>query len=698
MPRSRSVFRALHISSLLFLFGLGVMSVSFPRLPLFPCLTSSQASSFRSLTFSRRVLLFARAAKVRCLSRGVLSCSYFRCVFRCGGRRYPFCFILACPARRLAPTDLCSRYVFSLVFFLLSSEFSFVSKGRLCPLLPTLPLILFFPFPGPLVLFLSLLPYLVCVYSLPPICLPTHLLLCPPPLFIASPSLDGAGFGAPPAAFDSAVAPGVCPSLSVPPSIHLSAESHACSSVPGPPASASRPSRSKSSTAPSPSPRHNPAPKRPAVSKLSTKSSGSASKSRGVLNVKQVTGSNVFLRQLPLDLITLPGLRTLLIGHKVRGRSNRSRDFWISLLKSHECTPECELLTYEVEHLVSGTAPAVESPSDEEVKAAVGDLINKHLKTDDKFPPSISRTIKDTVITKWLDYFSNQSMKMVVCSVCSERLLESQTELDPLSPDLLQLLSNPSLPPGLHPTGYDFERLHCAILDPQGIVKDSDGATQFVVCKSCSSYLSKSRLPPLSLANDNYLGFDCVPDHIRSLFETATPVELSLVSRYRVRCTVHKYSSKTNSADAANSAGSPSYAPSQRYNVGNTITFANECSSLLSILPPPAEALGETICVMFIGSVYPSPEEIQKMTPLLARRNVVWKLLNWLKDNHFGYKDVVLSRTNLDAILPNEDPSIPTGVFISHLPSTARETESSGYTNDQMKFHWVPRFLRHLMV
>lgn len=90
-----------------------------------------------------------------------------------------------------------------------------------------------------------------------------------------------------------------------------------------------------------------------------------------------------------------------------------------------------------------------------------------------------------------------------------------------------------------------------------------------------------------------------------------------------------------------------------------------------------------SICVTFIGSVYPSPDEIQKMTPLLAQRNVIWDLLNRLKDNHSGYKDVVLSCTNLDTVLPNEDPSIPTGIFISHLLSTACETESSGYTNDQ---------------
>ncbi|KIO18010.1 hypothetical protein M407DRAFT_84394, partial [Tulasnella calospora MUT 4182] len=115
---------------------------------------------------------------------------------------------------------------------------------------------------------------------------------------------------------------------------------------------------------------------------------------------------------------------------------------------------------------------------------------------------------------------------------------------------------------------------------------------------------------------------------------------------------------------------------------GNTITFANECSSLLSILPPPKEVLGETICVLFVGSVYPSPEEIQKMTPLLARRRVVWELLTWLKDNHSGYKDVTLSTANLDALLPFDDPSVPNGVFLSHLPSAPRDAESSGYSNE----------------
>lgn len=267
-------------------------------------------------------------------------------------------------------------------------------------------------------------------------------------------------------------------------------------------------------------------------------------------------------------------------------------------------------------------------------------------------------------------------MHMVVCAVCSERLLASQTDLMILTDEQLVVLQNPSLPSNIPPQGYDFEAFNKAILNSQGSAEVNSGEEKLVVCKSCSGFLSKLELPPLALANDNFLGQDCIPPHIRDLFANARPIELSLISRYRVHCTIHKYSANQ---DPSSTNG----APSQCYMHGNTITFANECSSLLSILPPPKEVVGEKICVLFVGSVYPSPDDIMKMTPLLARRHVVWELLTWLKDNHSGYKDVTISGSNLDALLPNNNPTVPDGVFISHLPSTARDAESSGYTNEQ---------------
>ncbi|KAG8909417.1 hypothetical protein FRC01_006955, partial [Tulasnella sp. 417] len=187
-------------------------------------------------------------------------------------------------------------------------------------------------------------------------------------------------------AFNATGAPGAPPFFPVSPFLQSLSSPYTSSSVHNSSSGPSRPSPLKSSTVPSSSPRHNPAPKRPSRSVPSAKPIDS-SKARGVLNVKQVPGSTVFLHDLLLELITLAGLRTLLISHKVRGRSaRRARDHWISLLRSHECTLDCVSLSYEVEHSVTDTAPASKSPSNDEVKSAVADLINKHLKTDRATP------------------------------------------------------------------------------------------------------------------------------------------------------------------------------------------------------------------------------------------------------------------------------------------------------------------------
>lgn len=112
---------------------------------------------------------------------------------------------------------------------------------------------------------------------------------------------------------------------------------------------------------------------------------------------------------------------------------------------------------------------------------------------------------------------------------------------------------------------------------------------------------------------------------------------------------------------------------------GNTITFTNECDTLLNVLPPTSEVVGETICAMFVGSVYRSPEDLRRFTPILARRNVVYELLKWLKINNPFYKDVEISMENLDALLPNDDASVPVGISLRHIASTVKEAESSNY-------------------
>ncbi|EJD54967.1 hypothetical protein AURDEDRAFT_50129, partial [Auricularia subglabra TFB-10046 SS5] len=176
------------------------------------------------------------------------------------------------------------------------------------------------------------------------------------------------------------------------------------------------------------------------------------------------------------------------------------------------------------------------------------------------------------------------------------------------------------------------------------------------------------------MANNNYLGRDCVPAHIRRLLLSATPIELSLIARYRVRCTIYKFSRKK---------GSPQYgrpdATSQHYSHGNAVCFANGNSKLLSMLPPSPAEIRDTVAVIFVGNVMPAPEEIEKMTPLLVRRHVVETLLRWLKENNPYYSDVVISLENLELLAQKDENGYPVMLDVQLVQSEATEVPSSSY-------------------
>ncbi|KAF9470700.1 hypothetical protein BDN70DRAFT_821011, partial [Pholiota conissans] len=76
--------------------------------------------------------------------------------------------------------------------------------------------------------------------------------------------------------------------------------------------------------------------------------------------------------------------------------------------------------------------------------------------------------------------------------------------------------------------------------------------------------------------------------------------------------------------------------------------FANPTVSVYNILPPSREELSEVLAFVFIGSVRPNEEEIQR-TPMLVRRNKVAKALEWLKLNHIDYADLQISKENLES-------------------------------------------------
>lgn len=89
---------------------------------------------------------------------------------------------------------------------------------------------------------------------------------------------------------------------------------------------------------------------------------------------------------MPLDLIIKESLRTLLIAHNVDRHNKRKKDDWIVLIRDHVCTLECDGLTYVVEHSCPEPAKEPEIPSDEAVKHAVAELIDRKLGSRRIFP------------------------------------------------------------------------------------------------------------------------------------------------------------------------------------------------------------------------------------------------------------------------------------------------------------------------
>lgn len=382
------------------------------------------------------------------------------------------------------------------------------------------------------------------------------------------------------------------------------------------------------------------------------------------------TQGSVTFSDLPLLLLNGNSLALALTSHNVsRGlghRNQRTRRVpdLLAIAQAHVCTAMCQTQRFVLSHDLS--SPSEDSADD--VRKRLEGLLTKRVLN--KFPRKLSEDRKNEIVKAWLDRFSNASLEQVTCAVCSERLLRSQTKTQTLSDAQLSLLCNENIRTLFEPESSAQAVFNGAILNLAGHEPTEAEPHGLITCTSCSGHLAKMQLPPLALANDNYLGHAHLPPRIKELFAKATPVELSLIARYRVRCTIHKFSARDGDSAAF----------SQRYMKGNTITFTN---TLLNVLPPTSEVVGDTICVMFVGSVYPSPDDLKRFTPILARRHVVYELLQWLKKNNAFYKDVEISMKNLDALLPNSEASIPTGISLRHISSTVKEAESSGYVQEE---------------
>ncbi|KAJ3564754.1 hypothetical protein NP233_g8085 [Leucocoprinus birnbaumii] len=231
------------------------------------------------------------------------------------------------------------------------------------------------------------------------------------------------------------------------------------------------------------------------------------------------------------------------------------------------------------------------------------------------FPPKpASAPLIERIIRSFCQGLQPANFEETGCAACGQlMLLKNALKLD-LVKDYLHLLEEDGV--RRRERLSDADAIECI----PGPVLDPD--SQFV-CVSCHNYLLNNMRPPFSYANGFWLG--PVPGCLTDL----TFTEKLLISRVRHnRCVVRV--SRSGRAKL----------------VANVIAFDNPTVELYQKLPPSRADLSEVLAFIFLGSVRPTPEELQR-TPMLVRRNKVSEALNWLKLNHTGYRDLVISSDNL---------------------------------------------------
>ena len=275
---------------------------------------------------------------------------------------------------------------------------------------------------------------------------------------------------------------------------------------------------------------------------------------------------------------------------------------------------------------------------------------NSAVTPKDDWPSIVSPTLKDKIAENFRKETSSDSdhLRSFICCSCSvsafvdEQVIVDQTTVN------LSCLQHPhtrlfGMPADLHNmSNVHLEPTHLSdgiLLDCRGI-SDNDS---LLFCKDCYSHIKRSKTPPHSLANHLLLGD--VPPELQSL----SPVEETLIARCRAKAFIVQLKAEDHIA----------LPNTQRGMHGHIIIYPQKPDNLLNVLPSSATDVSTPICVVFIGSQWPTREWLRnKAKPLIVRRERIQAALLWLKNNNELYRDILIDEMALtglpeDDILPN---------------------------------------------
>jgi hypothetical protein len=279
------------------------------------------------------------------------------------------------------------------------------------------------------------------------------------------------------------------------------------------------------------------------------------------------------------------------------------------------------------------------------------------------WPQRIPYAEKANIIHDFRSLTSSKVLKSFTCASCAERVRDINRADIPITDINLDLLySHVSPACDAPPLPFTDGPLRGVLVDPSGVIHQSDGSTCLSLCVSCKSALSRNKLPRFSLANLNVLG--TVPPELQDL----TLVEELIVARCRAKLCIVKLQDHRDDVEL------PTV---QRGIKGHVIVFPQHPETMAEVMPAQLSDIVTLVCIIFCGSTKPTLEWLkEKARPLVVRRDAVLKALQWLRVHNPLYKDVIIDATRI-SVLPEEDVL---GHNIEHIPlSTSSHALVSRY-------------------
>lgn len=238
----------------------------------------------------------------------------------------------------------------------------------------------------------------------------------------------------------------------------------------------------------------------------------------------------------------------------------------------------------------------------------------------------------DKLLAEFIDATGNAAVRQNPCCACARELLANTISEISLDKVPNRRLLKPTTP---HPSQFTIEGM---VLYQKGLTR---GGTSGNFCRECLSHLKEGEMPPLSLANDMWIGD--VPYQLANL----SLAERLMIAKGFPSAYIIKLYPKQR--------GAVNWEKSQFHNglKGNVSTFKMNPAQLADVVindefPHSGKILSATIGVTFVGPK--GVPEACMPDHLRVRRWRVRDALKWLKENNPLYADIRISEPRLNSL------------------------------------------------